>query len=201
MKPKKGCLVPINLVTLGIASFFLGAVPFALIVTRIKGVDLRKVGSGNLGATNVYRALGLKYALLVFAMDALKGYIPVYFVLTGAEDPLAHILIGFLAILGHSFSPFVGFKGGKGAATGLGVLCGLSPHVFLIVFVVAAVSIYLTRMVAPVSILCSLFVPVLLRLFSYPIEYIWVTGLIAGFILVRHRANVVRLFKGTENKI
>ena len=193
--------MPYKLYGLGVLAFFLGSIPFSLIVTKIKGVDLRSIGSGNLGATNVYRALGFKYAFGVFFLDALKGYIPVHLILSVSDQPILHVVIGFIAVLGHSLSPFVGFKGGKGAATGLGVLCGLSPHVFGIVFVIAAISIYLTRMVAPTSMACSILVPILLKVFNYPTPYIAVTALLAVFIIYRHRSNIKRLIEGKENKV
>ncbi|MGE4169652.1 MAG: glycerol-3-phosphate 1-O-acyltransferase PlsY [Candidatus Margulisiibacteriota bacterium] len=182
-------------------SYLLGSIPFALIVSRAKGVDLRKVGSGNLGATNVYRAMGLGYALLVFGLDAIKGYIPVMIALNHFESPWVHILIGFCAIVGHSLSPFVKFKGGKGAATGLGVLLAISPDVCGLVFAVALILILAFRYVAPVTILCSVLTPILLWAFGYAQEYVAFVTLICLFIIYRHRSNIVRLFQGKENRI
>ena len=185
--------------SLGILAFFLGSMPFSLIVSKLKGIDLRQIGSGNLGATNVYRAMGWKYALIVFLLDAIKGYIPTYLALDHV-DPLLHIGIGFLAILGHSLSPFARFKGGKGAATGLGVLMAISPDVCGIVIAIAIVLIYLTRYVAPVTVLCSVLAPILLLWFNYPREYGITVSLIAMFIVYRHKANIARLIQGKENR-
>jgi glycerol-3-phosphate acyltransferase PlsY len=181
-------------------AYCFGSIPFSLLVSKLKRIDLRSVGSGNLGATNVYRALGFKYAFLVFVLDALKGAIPTAIALN-SEHPTIHILTGFMAIVGHSLSPFVKFKGGKGAATGLGVLAVLAPDVFGILFVIAAILIAITRYVAPTTIVCSLLAPALLYSFDYQIEYVVFTGLISIFIIFRHRSNIVRIAKGTENRV
>lgn len=189
-----------QLLVLSIVSFFLGAIPFSLIVSKAKGINLRAIGSGNLGATNVYRAMGWKYAVFVFFLDALKGYIPTHLALN-LTDPMLHIVIGFFAIIGHSLTPFAKFKGGKGAATGLGVLMAISPDVCSIIIVIAAVLIYFTRYVAPVTLLCSILAPILLMLFHYPTEYGVTVSLVSIFIVYRHKANVIRLIQGKENKV
>ena len=184
-----------------ILAYFLGAIPFSLLISRAKGVDLRQVGSGNLGATNVYRAMGLKYAIIVFALDALKGYIPTYLILNISDQPWLHVGIGFLSILGHSLSPFVNFKGGKGAATGLGVLLALSPDVFGTLAVVAAIGIGVTRYVAPITILCCILAPILLYIMNYPFTYVVFVSVIGLFIIYRHKSNIIRLIQGKENKV
>jgi glycerol-3-phosphate acyltransferase PlsY len=185
---------------LALFTYFLGAIPFSAWVAQVKGIDLRNVGSGNYGATNVFRALGFKYALLVFILDMTKGYIPTLLALQ-SDSTWFHIGIGALAIIGHSFSPFVKFRGGKGAATGLGVLLGLSPAVFGSIFAVAIIGIFITRYVAPVTILCSLLAPLLFYLLDYPESYIIFTSCIAVFIIWRHKANIQRLIQGKENRI
>ena len=181
-------------------SFLIGSIPFSLIVSKARGIDLRSVGSGNLGATNVYRAMGFKVALVVFFLDALKGAIPTWIALY-SESPVLHISIGMLAIIGHSLSPFVKFRGGKGAATGLGVLSVLATDVFGILIIVAAILIATTRYVAPTTIVCSLLAPLLLYLFNYPIPYVGFTAAISAFIIFRHRSNIFRLLQGRENKV
>lgn len=190
-----------SLIGLGVLAFFLGSIPFALLAGKITGIDLRKQGSGNLGATNVFRVLGWKWGLFIFLLDGIKGYIPTFIALDMSDDPLIHILIGFLAILGHSLSPFVKFKGGKGAATGLGVIAALSPNVFGIVFAIAVILIGLFRYVAPVTILCSVITPILQYYLGYPEEYAVVTAFIAIFIIIRHKDNIRRLLRGEENQI
>jgi glycerol-3-phosphate acyltransferase PlsY len=139
-------------------------------------------------------------ALVVFVLDAAKGAIPTWIALNN-ELPTIHIMVGVLAIVGHSLSPFVGFRGGKGAATGLGVLSVLATDVFSILFVLAAILIATTRYVAPTTILCSVLAPVLLYLFDYPLPYVVFTTLIAMFIIFRHKTNIVRMIKGTEHKV
>jgi glycerol-3-phosphate acyltransferase PlsY len=182
-------------------AYGLGAIPFAYWAGKLKGIDLRTVGSGNLGATNVYRVLGLRYAVLVFVLDAVKGFIPTYLALNFFEQPWIHIVIGCMAVVGHSLSFFVKFKGGKGAATGMGVLAAISPDVFSILLVLAVTGIFLFRYVAPITIACSVLAPLLLWWFDYPIPYIGIVTLASLFIVWRHRANIVRLIRGQENKI
>lgn len=208
--------VSMSLLAFFLFSYLLGAIPFSLFVARIKGIDLRKTGSGNLGATNVYRALGLPSAILVFFLDALKGFIPTQLALTQAaphifhgitltpgigEQPLLHVIVGGLAILGHTFSPFVKFKGGKGVATGLGVILALSPQVFGILFTLGITVILITRYVSPVSIVSSILLPFLMWGFGYPKEYWIFTGIVGVYIVYKHRSNIVRFLNGTENKI
>jgi len=184
-----------------LGSFFVGTISFAALISRFKGVNLREVGSKNLGATNVYRAMGLPYAILVFSLDLFKGYLPTFLALDKLEQPHFHILIGFLAILGHSFSPWVRFKGGKGAATGLGVLLALCPDVFAVVFVLALVLILITRYVGPVTVLCSILIPILMYFFDYPTAYIYPMIAVALFVVFRHKDNIKRFLKGQENKV
>ena len=186
---------------LGIATYFLAAIPFALVVSKLKGIDLRSIGSGNLGATNVVRGMGWGFGVLVLGLDALKGYLPVMYALNSFESPWIHVGIGALAIASHSLSVFVKFKGGKGAATGLGVLLALSPDVFLIVFSVAVIAIGVTRYVAPTTIFCAFITPILLYVREYPTPYIIVLGTICFFIIVRHHSNIKRVFQGKENKV
>ena len=182
-------------------TYILAAIPFALVISKLKNVDLRSVGSGNIGATNVYRALGLTYALPVFLLDAAKGALPVYASMQYFESAWLHMLIGFVAIFAHSLSCFVGFKGGKGVATGLGVLLALSPSIAAIIAGLAFLLIYTTKYVAPTSIFCSILAPLLFYVNHYPLAYSSGLALIAFFIIIRHRSNISRLLSGQENKI
>lgn len=185
-----------------LVTYFLGAIPFALVVSRFRGVDLRKVGSGNIGATNVYRAMGLRWAILVFLLDAFKGFLPTLIaILAFPHFFILHVFICFLAIFAHSYTPFAGFKGGKGAATGLGVLLALSPIVFGIAAVIAVVIIGITRYVSVGTMTCSVLIPVFLYMFSYPKVYVVFISVICFFVIYRHKPNIVRLMQGTENKI
>ncbi len=189
------------LVNLFFLSYLIGSIPFGLIVSRLKGVDIRQHGSGNIGATNVFRTMGWPYGGLVFLLDALKGYGPTILALAMTEHAIVHISIGLLTVLGHSLTVFARFRGGKGAATGLGVLLALSPDVFLIVFLTAIGLIALTKYVAPTTLVCSLLTPILLYFFDYPTVYVSAMGIMAVFIFIRHRDNIKRLLRGEENKI
>jgi acyl phosphate:glycerol-3-phosphate acyltransferase len=182
-------------------SYFVSAIPFGVVVSKLKGVDLSTIGSGNTGATNVYRALGIKYAVIVFLLDGIKGWGATYLAINIIEQSWAHVCIGFIAIIGHSLSCFVKFKGGKGAATGIGVIFALSPLIGLIVSILAALIIYVTRYVSLATILCSLGTPVLFYVLDYPLAYTIFLLVICFFIVYRHKSNISRLLKGKENKI
>ncbi|MFC1770838.1 glycerol-3-phosphate 1-O-acyltransferase PlsY [Candidatus Margulisiibacteriota bacterium] len=182
-------------------AYFTGAIPFALIVSKLKGINLREIGSKNLGTTNVYRAMGLKWASLVFVLDFLKGFIPTILAIHFLNQPLWHVLIGITAVLGHMLSLFVKFKGGKGAATGLGVLLALTPTVFLICAILAVIIIGTTRYVSLATITCSLIIPILIYYLGYPLEYMKVIGIVCILVILKHRGNISRLIKGKENKI
>lgn len=184
-----------------VVTYFIAAIPFGLLVSNAIGVDLRKIGSGNIGATNVYRGCGLKWAIVVFICDGLKGFGPVYVATLLWQDPLFHLAIGLVSVVGHSLSCFVQFKGGKGVATGLGVVFGLSPIIGLILMGVGVSSILLTRYVAPTSIVCSIIAPFLFYLWGYPLVYVAFFVIISLLIIIRHIDNIKRLFKGNENKI
>jgi len=185
----------------GIIPFFVGAIPFASLIASFKKIDLRRVGSGNVGATNVYRALGWKFGILVFLLDGAKGYFPVYVGTYYSDNPWVHIGVGALTVLGHSFSPFLKFKGGKGAATTAGVLCALAPDVFGILFAVGLMLILAFRYVALTSIVCGLLAPLLLYLFDYSEAYVGIMTLLSVLILIKHRSNILRLIQKKENKI
>jgi len=182
-------------------TYFIAAIPFGLLVARLKNINLREIGSGNIGATNVYRAMGAKYGILVFIFDAVKGGIPTYVATLVDPNPLFHILIGAIAVTGHSLSCYVKFKGGKGVATGAGVIIALSPIIGLVMIILAAILIYVTRYVALTSIVCAIATPLLFYILKYPIAYVGMFAAIGIFIIVRHRSNIERLLKGTENKV
>jgi len=182
-------------------AYVLGAIPFSVIISRLKGVDLSTIGSGNFGATNVYRALGIGYALIVFLLDAIKGALPVWIAMTTFVSPVIHVVIGFTAIFGHSFSLFLGFKGGKGVATAAGVFSVLTPIPFGITFLVVIIAIYVTRMVSVGTLMACGLLPLLLVQFNAPRLLVVLVSVVAVFIVIRHRANIVRLLKGTEHKI
>ncbi|HEX7335602.1 MAG TPA: glycerol-3-phosphate 1-O-acyltransferase PlsY [Gemmatimonadales bacterium] len=187
-----------------LASYLLGAIPTSHLVSRtFARIDLRQHGSGNLGATNLYRVLGWKYAVPVALFDIAKGAIPVLvFAPRGSSSPLFPLACGAAAIAGHVFSVFVGFKGGKGVATAAGVMVGLTPLALGVAAVVWAVLVRLTGYVSLGSIAAAAVLPVAVYCFEGPVEpaVLWVTIAIAAGVILLHRRNIQRLLKGTENR-
>lgn len=186
-----------------LASYLLGSIPTSYLVARtFKGIDLREQGSRNLGATNLYRTLGWKYAVPVGLFDVLKGALPV--VLLGPRVPgiaLFPVYCGVAAIIGHVFSIFVGFKGGKGVATAAGVVLGLAPLALLVVVVVWALVVKLTGYVSLGSVIAAALFPIAAALLhpARP-EPLWVDIGLAALLILKHRSNLQRLFQGTENR-
>jgi glycerol-3-phosphate acyltransferase PlsY len=224
-------------------AFVIGSIPFGLIIAKLKGIDIRQHGSGNIGATNVFRIVGKKYGLTCLFLDALKGFIPVVIAMnlvriTG-RDPqfhlgfldsfslilpaveqmkgqLVHVLTALAAVLGHNYSPWIGFKGGKGIATSAGVLIALMPAAVVILLVVFIVTLVITRYVAVASMVSAVALPLMTHLgarFHKTAEGIslWEAGtwnkplfffsvLIAALAVWKHRTNIDRLRKGTESR-
>ena len=185
-----------------ILSYLLGSIPNGLIFGRlIWRKDLRKVGSKNIGATNAWRSIGKPAGLLIFALDFLKGALSVLIAQNFSGEPAVMILAGLFAILGHSFSLFLQFHGGKGVATGLGVIAMLMPKITAIVFLVWLAIVFATRYVSLGSIVASICVPVLAIFFGKPTEFVIFGAFAAIFIIFRHKENIFRLANGNENKI
>lgn len=185
-----------------LVGYLIGSIPNGLIIGKtLSGVDLRQFGSKNIGATNAYRILGPWPALLVFVTDAAKGVGGVYFGQFLLGTPLALLCGGIAAIAGHNWSIFLGFKGGRGVATGLGVIAVLVPKITAIVFIVWAIIVGLTRYVSLASIVAAALVPIFMWLFSERAEYLLFGILAALFVIVRHKPNIQRLLKGEELKI
>ena len=190
-----------NWALLLIAAYLIGSIPTGLILGKaIWKKDLRQYGSHNIGATNAWRILGAKAGILIFILDFLKGQLGV---LLGAwlfASPGAMVLGGFAAIIGHMFPIFLGFKGGKGVATALGVITALMPKVTAIVFIVWLVLTVITRYVYVASIVAAVLTPILAALFNEPLIYFLFALLAAVVIVFRHRENIQRLKAGRENK-
>lgn len=186
-----------------VASYLLGAIPTSLWVVRaVKGIDLRSVGSGNLGATNLYRLLGFGYAIPVALFDALKGAVPV--ALLGPWAGLGLVgsfLLGVLAVVGHAFSVFANFKGGKGVATGSGIVLGLAPWAFVVTLGVWIVTVRLSGYVSLGSILAAAVLPPAVWLL-HPDRHaiVWGLAVLSATIIWLHRGNIRRLRDGTENR-
>ncbi len=192
----------VNMVIACVASYIIGSIPNGLILGKtIWGVDLREHGSNNIGATNAWRVIGKKAGITIFVLDMLKGLIGAGLGIFYVGSPLAGVLCGILAVVGHSWSIFLKFKGGKSVSTGLGVLLMLMPKVALIVFLVWLAIVFVTLYVSLGSIVGAAFVPILAYIFNEPMEY-FIFGLLAAiFIIYRHKANIDRLLHGRENKI
>ncbi len=185
-----------------LTSYLIGSIPNGLIVGKtIYNVDLRQYGSKNIGATNAYRTLGVKPALAVFLTDALKGVIGVLIGQYIGGTAIAELLGGIGAVIGHNWSIFLGLKGGRGVATGLGVIAVISPKVTLIVFIVWAIIVYFTRYVSLASIIAAALVPITMWLFNSRQEFLYFGIVAALFVIIRHRPNIERLLNGTESKI
>ncbi|MBR2071601.1 MAG: glycerol-3-phosphate 1-O-acyltransferase PlsY [Phascolarctobacterium sp.] len=179
-----------------------GSVPCGLwIVQALHGIDIREYGSKNIGTTNVFRTVGAKTAALVMAADMLKGIIAVALINYLFHDHMVNVVTALGAVLGHSYSLFLGLKGGKGVATGLGLLLYLMPEACTISFGVWLVTVLITRYVSLGSIIASLTTPVLAWYFDYPVSYICLSVLCTFFIVIRHTENIKRLLNGTESKI
>jgi glycerol-3-phosphate acyltransferase PlsY len=182
-------------------AYLLGSLPFGYLIGRWRGLDIRRYGSGNIGATNVFRTLGLGPGLMVFILDLLKGSVAVWLMIGLNNDPWLVILAGGLAILGHTFSVFLKFKGGRGAATGLGVLLAVAPEIFFFTIIIVAIIIAATRYVSAGSILGAVIVALAFSLTGRPLPYTLLAWIVALLIIVRHIPNIKRLIAGTEPKI
>ena len=186
-----------------VASYLLGATPTAYLAGRLaRGIDLRQQGSKNLGATNVYRVLGWRWAIPVALIDIAKGAIAVaLFGRWAAGGPWLAVALGVAAVLGHVFSPYMHFKGGKGVATALGVFLALAPVAVLIALPVWGGSLWLTGYVSLSSLVAAASFPVWVKLTAPgAVSAFWASVALAVLIVYSHRANVQRLLAGTENR-
>jgi glycerol-3-phosphate acyltransferase PlsY len=183
-----------------ICAFIIGSIPVGMLVARAKGVDLKKVGSGNIGATNVLRSLGKGPAALTLIGDMLKGTLAVALGRYFGLGTFYEGIIGLLAILGHNFSVFLGFRGGKGVATSLGVFILYSPRTALITFVIWIAVVITTKYSSLGALISFGLLPLNIILFDSK-EKLPVALLVTLLILIRHMDNIQRLMKGTERKI
>ncbi len=192
--------------------FLLGGLPSGLWIGRARGVDLRAVGSRNIGATNAYRVLGARWGILVFVLDAAKGFLAARTPLLIASvagmavssDALlmAALFAGVAAIVGHIFSPWLGFRGGRGVATSLGVFLAIVPVPTLLVFGLWTLLVLLSRRVSVGSIGAALAYPALvfflLRHDPHRVLLASIGGAVSLLVIIRHKANIERLLAGTE---
>ena len=183
--------------TMMIFAYLLGSVPTGYLMGAWKGIDVRTVGSGNIGATNVARLVGKRQGILTLVADAAKGFIPVFAAIQLGFAPAA-ALVGSAVFLGHLYPIFLKFQGGKGVATALGVFAGLAPLATLVLIVIFAAVALTSRIVSLSSMVAALAAPVTLWVFSYPPAVVGLSVLIASMIILRHRDNLRRLLAGTE---
>ncbi len=215
-------------------AFLLGSIPFGLIIAKAKGINIREHGSGNIGATNVLRVVGKKYGITCLLLDALKGFVPTVIAISlirfpGIQNPMTlsgllphasefpmltaqmfQVLAGLCAILGHNYSPWVGFKGGKGIATSAGVLIALMPAAVVILIAIWGLVFFFSRYVSLASILAAGALPLVTLWGSWLHGKIqngtWNKPLFAFSIIIavlaiwKHRSNIQRLLAGTEHR-
>lgn len=192
----------LKIITIVIA-YLLGAVPFGMLFTRIfSGIDVRSVGSGNIGATNVLRAAGKKAAILTLLADALKGFLPVLAARALFQDDSVTVLTGAAAILGHNFPVYLRFKGGKGVATSFGVVLAVSPWIGLASLLAWLAAAAAWRYSSLSALIAYALYPALTFLFHPGSRPLGLLSLfVSGMIYYRHRDNIKRLLAGTESKI
>ena len=189
-----------------ILAYLIGSIPTGYIIVKSKtGEDLRQIGSGSTGATNVKRVLGKKWFFIVLLLDAFKGALPVVlaqlFVTVGVTYGLAPVIAAIAVIIGHSKSCFLNFKGGKSVASGVGTILALNFLVGAIIAVICAIITYTTKYVSVGSIIALLISPILMYVFHAPIAYVCYCALGAIYIVYLHRENIKRLIAGNENKV
>ena len=187
--------------TLAVFAFLMGSIPFGVIVARFKGVDLKKVGSGNIGATNVLRAMGKGPAILTLAGDVMKGALSVAVGKYFLNDPLMQGIVGLSSILGHNFSVFLRFRGGKGVATTAGVLLVYSPKIAAVTVALWLAVIIVTRYSSLGAVVGFGVMPASTYLLDHTQEKMIISFLMSGLIILRHAGNINRLIHGKERKI
>ena len=184
------------------AAYLIGAIPTGVLLTRmVGGEDIRKAGSGNIGATNVYRVAGRKLGIITLVGDCLKGVLPLVIAQQGfalAGPGLAAVALA--AFIGHCYPVYLGFKGGKGVATALGIFLVLSPPAVLGALLVFVLILWKWRYISLASISAAAIIPLLVALFARSLPLFVATLIIAGIVIWRHRGNIERLRNGSENK-
>ncbi|MGX6590650.1 glycerol-3-phosphate 1-O-acyltransferase PlsY [Cetobacterium ceti] len=196
----------VNFIIFIIIAYLCGSIPTGIWLGKAcKGIDIREHGSKNSGATNAYRVLGAKYGIMVLILDALKGYIPLAiahkFGINGGEL----VFLGLIAILGHTFSLFLNFKGGKGVATSLGVFLYLIPNVVGILVITFIIVVYISKYISLGSVICSILLPILTAFLPMKdnvsrTPMLIITTIVGIFVVYKHKSNIGRIVKGTENK-
>lgn len=186
-----------------LASYLIGAIPTSFLVARsVRGIDLREHGSGNLGATNAFRVLGWKAATPIFLFDIFKGWLPaaLFPLWDGVEGWAWPLAYGAAAVIGHVFSIYVGFRGGKGVATGAGVFLALAPTAVLAGLAVWLLLVFTTGYVSLASITAAVVLPVAVLIVQGANPIFYLALVLAAFVIYAHRSNVRRLLRGEEHR-
>ena len=196
----------IKFLIFAVIAYIFGSLPCGVWLGKgVKNIDIREYGSKNSGATNAYRILGPKYGIMVLILDALKGYIPLYIASLFDIGGIYIILLGLVAILGHTFSFFLQFKGGKGVATSLGVFLFLMPKVVGILVLVFILVVGISKYISLGSVVCAALLPILayfmpVRDSATRIPLVIISLIVGIFVIYKHKANIQRLMEGKENK-
>lgn len=198
--------IVIKVLISAVIAYLIGSIPTGyLIVKSATGQDIRQVGSGSTGATNVKRVMGKKWFFIVLLLDALKGAIPVmianFVPYLHSNSGLTAVVAAACVLLGHSKSIYLGFTGGKSVASGVGTILALSPTVGLSIAVIWAIITYSSKYVSLGSIIALALSPILMFLFNQPIAYVVYCVIGAVYVIYLHRENIKRLLAGTENKV
>ena len=192
-----------KLIFISFSAFILGSIPFGVIISRtVSGIDITKHGSGNIGATNVSRSLGNKWGLLTLILDFLKGFIPVYICQRIFNWPeISFLIVGLASFVGHQFSIFLKFHGGKGVSTAFGVFTAISPFTAFIAIILFSVIVYWSGFVSLASIITVSASPIILLMEDAPTVYILGGVTMAAFICLKHKDNIQRLIRGEEMRL
>ena len=189
-----------EILALCLISYLIGSIPFGVLLARAQHIDIRKQGSGNIGATNVARVLGKKAGLITLIGDLVKGLLVVLGAGLHYEKPILIALAGFMVFLGHLYSIFLKFKGGKGVATSLGLFSYIMPWATLCAVGVFALSLWISSYVSIGSIMAAISLPLFAIFFKLPLPYIYLAVIVGLFTVQRHYGNILRLIEGTEAK-
>ena len=184
-----------------VGAYLAGSVPFGYLIGRMRGVDVRTVGSRNIGATNVYRTVGKPWGLLAFLCDFLKGLLPTLASLSWGGDANLPVCVGLACVVGHTLTVFMRFRGGKGVATAFGMMIALVPWPTLAAFAVFVVAVWVSHYISLGSILAAATLGALVWACPATTLVRCVVTAIAAFVILKHRSNISRLARGCENKI
>ncbi|TCZ81228.1 glycerol-3-phosphate 1-O-acyltransferase [Paenibacillus albiflavus] len=185
-----------------VVSYLLGSISFSFIIAKyIKGIDIRKHGSGNAGATNTLRVLGKGPAIAVLSLDVLKGMVAIWIAMWASDVTWLAVICGLAVIAGHNWPVFFGFRGGKGIATTIGAMATLCFLPALFAGIIAIISIVFTRYVSLGSLIFAALLPVFIAIMGRPSEILIGSIIIGLFAFIRHRSNIVKIARGKENKL